>query len=210
MQVTEHSSRGGFPSVRNPLKATFPANNNCFINPGSNVHEWAPGDRMRPRISYGRIPNRILGEQNMGPRTNKPKTPLALKAYATKAGTGNLDGNIIVHADQYNRDDFPVDYPDAKFFVIKSYSEDDVHKSIKYNVWSSTSSGNKKLDIAYEEAQRSSLGKPRRCPVFLFFSVSGAYIVLGTFQNGHLTKSYSCGSFLCRLMPVVISVVLLR
>jgi len=191
MQVTEHSSHGGVPSVRNPLKATFPANSG-FINPGSNVHGWAPGDRTRPRISYSGIPNRILGEQNMGPRINKPKTPLtspiALKAYATKAGTGDLDGHIIVHADQYNQDDFPVDYPDAKFFVIKSYSEDDVHKSIKYNVWSSTSSGNKKLDIAYEEAQRSSVGKPRKCPVFLLFSVSGAYIVLATFPNGSLYK----------------------
>ena len=34
-------------------------------------------------------------------------------------------------------------YSDAKFFVIKSYSEDDVHKSFKCNVWASTPNGNK-------------------------------------------------------------------
>lgn len=176
-QRTEHSSSTGVPSVRGPLKVTMPASNG-YTNSGSNIHGWAPDERMRPRIPYSGIPNRILGEQNMGPRTNKPRTPLAspivLKAYTTKAGTVNMDGNIIIHADQYNRDEFPVDYPDAKFFVIKSYSEDDVHKSIKYNVWSSTSSGNKKLDIAYEEAQISSVGKPRKCPVFLFFSVNAS------------------------------------
>ena len=29
----------------------------------------------------------------------------------------------------------------ARFFIIKSYSEDDVHKSIKYGIWASTDTG---------------------------------------------------------------------
>lgn len=63
-----------------------------------------------------------------------------------------------------------------KFFVIKSYSEDDIHKSIKYNVWASTQNGNKKLDAAYQEAQQKSGG----CPIFLLFSVntSGQFVGL--------------------------------
>jgi len=40
----------------------------------------------------------------------------------------------------------------ARFFVIKSYSEDDVHKSIKYGVWASTKSGNEKIDAAFRES----------------------------------------------------------
>ena len=39
----------------------------------------------------------------------------------------------------------------AKFYVIKSYSEDDVHKSIKYGVWASTDTGNRRLDAAYRD-----------------------------------------------------------
>uniref|UniRef100_A0A0D9VTD1 YTH domain-containing family protein n=1 Tax=Leersia perrieri TaxID=77586 RepID=A0A0D9VTD1_9ORYZ len=78
---------------------------------------------------------------------------------------------IMINPDQYNKDHFPVDHPDAKFFVIKSYSEDDVHKSIKYNVWSSTPNGNKRLDAAYSDAQGRALGK---CPIFLFFSVNAS------------------------------------
>ncbi|CAH9127462.1 unnamed protein product [Cuscuta epithymum] len=77
---------------------------------------------------------------------------------------------------QYNRDDFPETFSAAKFFVVKSYSEDDVHKSVKYGVWASTPNGNKKLDEAYREAQK----KPGGCPVFLLFSVnaSGQFVGL--------------------------------
>lgn len=42
--------------------------------------------------------------------------------------------------------------PYARFFVIKSYTEDDVQKSLKHEVWSSTVLGNKRLDNAYRES----------------------------------------------------------
>ena len=42
-----------------------------------------------------------------------------------------------------------LDPSDARFFVIKSYSEDDVHKSIKYGCWTSTAQGNARLDAAW-------------------------------------------------------------
>merc|ERR1712129_621630 len=42
----------------------------------------------------------------------------------------------------------------AKFYVIKSFGEDDVHKSIKYNLWCSTERGNRKLDEAFFESKR--------------------------------------------------------
>lgn len=151
-------------------------------NTFSDYRSSAPGrgalDTLRPNISVGRVLNDThgypdtLGEQNRGPRTNRLKNQFMVKAYTTKAGNSDAEGNIVIYTDQYNKDDFPIDYVDAKFFVIKSYSEDDVHKSMKYNVWSSTPHGNKKLDSAFEDAQRIAAGKPRGCPIFLFFSVS--------------------------------------
>lgn len=60
-------------------------------------------------------------------------------------------------------------YGHALFFVIESYSEDDVHKSIKYNVWASTPNGNKRLDSAYQNAQGMTEEQGTDCPVFLFF-----------------------------------------
>lgn len=100
------------------------------------------------------------------------RNELIVKAYTSRNGKAGTEENIVIHPDQYNKEDFLVDYSNAKFFVIKSYSEDDVHKSIKYNVWSSTPNGNKKLSNAYDDAVSSSEGIPGGCPLFLFFSVS--------------------------------------
>jgi hypothetical protein len=49
--------------------------------------------------------------------------------------------------------------------VIKSYTEDDVQKSLKYEIWSSTDPGNKRLDKAFKETAG-------RGPIYLFFSVN--------------------------------------
>jgi hypothetical protein len=81
---------------------------------------------------------------------------------------------IAITRDSYNLPDFVTKYEQALFFVIKSYSEDDIHKSIKYNVWASTPNGNKRLDSAYKVAQERMAGKGNKCPVFLFFSVNAS------------------------------------
>jgi len=70
------------------------------------------------------------------------------------------------HAD-YNPRVFDCNPKNARFFVIKSYSEDDVHKCIKYNIWASTDTGNRKLDAAYRDSETKG-------PVYLFFSVNAS------------------------------------
>ncbi|XP_053489166.1 YTH domain-containing family protein 2 [Ictalurus furcatus] len=67
----------------------------------------------------------------------------------------------------YNPKDFDWNPKQGRVFIIKSYSEDDIHRSIKYNVWCSTEHGNKRLDAAY----RSLGGKG---PLYLLFSVNGS------------------------------------
>nr|CAD7598349.1 unnamed protein product [Timema genevievae] len=69
----------------------------------------------------------------------------------------------------YNPPDFDMSAKGARFFVIKSYSEDDIHRSIKYEIWCSTEHGNKRLDQAFRERESKGGG-----PVFLFFSVNGS------------------------------------
>ncbi|XP_055381836.1 YTH domain-containing family protein [Condylostylus longicornis] len=56
----------------------------------------------------------------------------------------------------------------ARFFVIKSYSEDDIYRSIKYEIWCSTDHGNRRLDDAFQERQRE------RGFLYLLFSVNGS------------------------------------
>ncbi|KAG4391356.1 hypothetical protein GLYMA_05G166600v4 [Glycine max] len=138
-------------------------------------------------FGYGNENADGLNELNRGPRAKGGKnqkgfapTILAVKGQTLPATLGTDEEkdktSTILECDQYNKADFPEEYTDAKFFVIKSYSEDDIHKSIKYNVWASTQNGNKKLDAAYQEAQQ----KPGGTPVFLFFSVntSGQFVGL--------------------------------
>jgi hypothetical protein len=57
----------------------------------------------------------------------------------------------------------------ARYFVIKSYSEDDVHRSIKYGIWCSTEHGNKRLEHAFKQSL-----KPGQGPIYLFFSVNAS------------------------------------
>ena len=65
----------------------------------------------------------------------------------------------------YNPKTFDLNPNNARFFVIKSFSEDDIHRSIKYEIWCSTEHGNKRLDAAFRE---------RIGPIFLLFSVNGS------------------------------------
>lgn len=142
--------------------------------------KYKPRGRGNGFYNYGNESLDGLNELNRGPRAKISKNPkgftpvaLAVKGQQNITLTGTTENeekpqSVTPDREQYNRADFPDTYADAKFYIIKSYSEDDVHKSIKYNVWASTPNGNKKLDAAYQEAQQRSGG----CRVFLFFSVS--------------------------------------
>jgi hypothetical protein len=53
--------------------------------------------------------------------------------------------------------------------VIKSYTEEDVHKSLKHEIWASTDLGNKRLDRAFRESAEKG-------PIYLFFSVNARFV----------------------------------
>jgi YTH domain-containing family protein len=107
----------------------------------------------------------VSDELLCGPRSNRPYG-------CVKSGYELENLDLLIRRDQFNRADFRTRYEHAKFYMIKSFSEDDIHKSIKYNVWSSTQMGNKKLDAVYWDAEQKSKEKGSKCPIFLFFSVT--------------------------------------
>ncbi|KAG2554630.1 YTH domain-containing protein ECT4-like isoform X4 [Panicum virgatum] len=182
-----------YPSSRpytqygNSIKTGLPYGSNGY---DSRIYgRWGLGmdNRYRPRgrangyYGYGSESQDGTIELNRGPRSGRFKNQklyghtvtIAVKGQSLPPGESKDDSAVPDRA-QFNRDDFPVQYDAAKFFVIKSYSEDDIHKSIKYNVWASTTNGNKKLDAAYQDSQ----SKGSACPIFLFFSVntSGQFV----------------------------------
>ncbi|KAM1166651.1 hypothetical protein ACFX19_029313 [Malus domestica] len=147
--------------------------------------KYKPRGRNGGYYGFGNENMDGLNELNRGPRAKSSKNQkgFAPNALGIKGQVPTNPSNdeekekmSVPDREQYNKADFPEEYTDAKFFIIKSYSEDDVHKSIKYNVWASTPNGNKKLHAAYQEAQEKSGG----CLVFLLFSVntSGQFVGL--------------------------------
>ncbi|OMO62323.1 hypothetical protein CCACVL1_22891 [Corchorus capsularis] len=112
---------------------------------------------------YGKENMDVLSELNKGPRVKGYKKQDGF-APSTLAVT---DQNLPLT--ETNKENKVSLVPDMEH-------EDDVHKSIKYGVWASTSTGNKKLDAAFQEAKEKADG----CPVFLLFSVntSGQFVGL--------------------------------
>ncbi|XP_023737104.1 YTH domain-containing protein ECT1 isoform X1 [Lactuca sativa] len=157
-------SGSGSSTRRYPQSGSFRGhnygNNSIFQGEASRLNRFIPekGGKHRDKDGISMIsePHGTTSDRNRGPRASKAKGEQILSP----------EGKI----DLYNQPDFVTSYENAKFFVIKSFSEDNVHKSIKYSVWASTPLGNRKLDAAYQEAKESEAN----CPVFLFFSVNAS------------------------------------
>ncbi|XP_062027379.1 YTH domain-containing protein ECT3-like isoform X1 [Rosa rugosa] len=159
-----YPSTGRFSSFTNQ-KGLFP---NGQTNYKSNGRILNGNDRFKSREKYNRNEDfESSTELTRGPRSRNKITPSDSSVEKEVLG-------FTVSRDKYNLPDFQTDYESAKFYVIKSYSEDDVHKSIKYDVWASTPNGNKKLDVAFRDAEAKSSETGTRCPIFLFFSVNGS------------------------------------
>ncbi|KAF2320054.1 hypothetical protein GH714_022633 [Hevea brasiliensis] len=138
---------GNLPPFSIQKHGPFP--HNCPMNYRQNGRIWNGNDRNKSGDRFYKNSDfETSNELTSGPRgSNKfPSLETAVKE----------DLGITVQRDQYNKPDFETKYADAKFYVIKSYNEDDIHKSIKYDVWASTPNGNKKLDAAFCEAEQRS------------------------------------------------------
>ncbi|KIJ16997.1 hypothetical protein PAXINDRAFT_168425 [Paxillus involutus ATCC 200175] len=155
---------------------------------------WDQKDKLlnqrtsNPNLNYG---------YNQGQKSNIPNVPPIPAQYLNQMGTmqaprlgfgqGQLqqtqgdnsaqsfagflsspvDLPTLISTKGYNPPNFDIRPQFARYFVIKSYTEDDVHKSLKYEIWSSTDPGNKRLDKAFKECAG-------RGPIYLFFSVNAS------------------------------------
>ncbi|CAH8349836.1 unnamed protein product [Eruca vesicaria subsp. sativa] len=145
-QAYNQSKRGSFSAASYSPRPTWELDYN--IPPLDEARNASCSDFYhRPALSD------LLNERNRGPRALRPNGKSKMTSYD--------------HSDQQA---LLSQFRDAKFFVIKSYSEDNVYKSIKYCVWASTKNGNKKLDAAYREAKTKEVA----CSVFLLFSVNAS------------------------------------
>ena len=78
----------------------------------------------------------------------------------------------------YNPISFDMNSKNARYFVIKSFSEDDVHRSIKYGIWCSTDHGNKRLDAAFKAQKSAAIGYSKISRMSNPFSIIKAKVVM--------------------------------
>ena len=152
---------GKSPSFNNQKQGLFQHSGPMNYRPNGTA--WNQNDRYKKSNRDVHFEN--TSEQTRGPRACNRAAPL-------DSSVKKEDLRLTLHKDKYSLLNFQTEYENAKFFVIKSYSEDDVHKSMKYDVWSSTPNGNRKLDAAIHEAETRASETGTKCPIFLFFSVS--------------------------------------
>lgn len=142
------------------------------VIPGASIHQQPI--MHQPPIQIEREPEPVYEIHEV--RESRPRrTTPPLQNHNSDSPPSNPVVKKLLSSDDYNPKDFDTNPKNARFFIIKSYSEDDIHRSIKYGIWCSTEHGNRRLDAAMKE--RSGKG-----PIYLFFSVNGSGHFCGVAQ----------------------------
>ncbi|KAH3671468.1 hypothetical protein WICMUC_004600 [Wickerhamomyces mucosus] len=94
--------------------------------------------------------------------------------YSTKVPTSSTNNNTSSSASNFNKNSNLVLSPQnlyiapgSRFFIIKSFNEEDIKSSFLHRVWTSTELGNKRLNKAFKSKNLNER-------IFLFFSVNGS------------------------------------
>ncbi|CAH7686696.1 YT521-B-like domain-domain-containing protein [Phakopsora pachyrhizi] len=165
------------PASRSGDAVSSPANSNMIATPPPNPSRLQttitglPGlttnfNGVSPRV----ISNSLDGGGSLLNFTNSVSGSYVkpiVDATHGQATPISADVQELARLKGYNPAQFNLQPKNARFFVIKSYTEEDVHKSLKYEIWASTTLGNRRLDRAFNES--SELG-----PIYLLFSVNGS------------------------------------
>ncbi|XP_060836960.1 YTH domain-containing family protein 1 isoform X2 [Rhopalosiphum padi] len=92
--------------------------------------------------------------------------PLQILNSPTEENTKRKIIDELKMKNHYNPAEYSNPPEGSRFFIIKSYSEDDIHRSIKYEIWCSTDHGNRRLDQAFSSSDKKK--------IFLLYSVNGS------------------------------------
>ncbi|XP_065749109.1 YTH domain-containing family protein 1 [Phocoena phocoena] len=126
-----------------------------------------PGPQQPPQTRWVAPRNRSTAFGQSGGTSGDSNSPGSAQPSATPSPESHPVLEKLKAAHSYNPKEFDWNLKSGRVFIIKSYSEDDVHRSIKYSLWCSTEHGNRRLDSAFR-----ALGS--KGPVYLLFSVNGS------------------------------------
>ena len=159
MDQSSNQNQGGAPKKQNrggrgqkKYRGNKRGGNNYYNNNFSNNNRYSPQYQIYPQQHQGQYYNPYFQQQML---------------YRTEMYICSKYRNLI-DINQKNAKLVENINSNCKFFVIKSFSEEDVHKSIKYNVWSSSKNGNLTLSNAFN------IAKEKNGNVYLFYSCNGS------------------------------------
>ncbi|XP_071744522.1 uncharacterized protein Ythdf isoform X1 [Lepeophtheirus salmonis] len=168
------TSQGASP-VNNNHSETSVSNGNTSNNNNNgnikSVMQQQQTSNHRPQVpNYG-----PRGHRSGVAKDNSTSNASSSSSNGPRAGGNNTGSTSESHpvlenlrsTNEYNPKNFDLNPMNARYFVLKSFCEDDIHRSIKFEIWCSTQHGNKRLDTAWNEQ----LGVG---PIYLFFSVNGS------------------------------------
>ena len=106
------------------------------------------------------------------------KTWADISKKSLNAQKPDSNSTMPLNLHTYNPISFDMNSKNARYFVIKSFSEDDVHRSIKYGIWCSTDHGNKRLDAAFKAQKSAAIGYSKISRMSNPFSIIKAKVVI--------------------------------
>jgi len=154
----------GYDSNQQPVMGEYPADYNQEAGNGQYV-----GSYNQP----------FTGPYMQGGSLNQPEIDLKYYNYvnefprASNYNSWESICEVFPNLKNVNSKSFEVDnVKDCRAFIIRSNNEDDVHKAIKYGIWTSSPRNNEMLNKLYLET------KDKDIPIYLFYSVvkSGQFV----------------------------------
>ncbi|RWS30012.1 YTH domain family protein 1-like protein [Leptotrombidium deliense] len=156
------SQNAGSRNVNRSGAPFIPMNSNSS---GSN------GQQVQQTVGVNSVSNHHNSQQQSQQSQQQTQPQSHGQSSSLCDSAGNFPAHPVLdklrNENSYNPKEFDMSPKNARFFIIKSYSEDDIHRSIKYSIWCSTEHGNKRLDAAFKSQE----GKGN---VYLFYSVNGS------------------------------------
>lgn len=163
--ATQHNNPMLPPTPANQVRnaAGLPANPNDLIRMGAQLPAMYSNNLGYPYQN-------TTGMPHMMSQTARAPAPQQMPVLGPLSDP-SLDPRVrsLILSKGYNPSPstFNINPPQARFFVIKSFTEDDVQRSLKHEIWASTEKGNQRLDRAYKESSNDG-------PLFLLFSVNAS------------------------------------
>jgi hypothetical protein len=138
-------------------------------NSGSEAQYYGKGSKYSSYYQYSTAMYNTYGNSNTSFYTKFPRAADYTNQESIVEAFPHLESMNNVNFDLSTVSD------NAHFYIMRSSNDDNVHKAIKYHMWSTTTGGKATLSNAWKEAEKQGLAPE----IYLIFSVVNSNHILG-------------------------------